>query len=330
MLQQKGEQIFEDIGGSETTASGNSNYEIPCKFPNEVYEDNIEIQKSFEVFQGKLFYNSKLQSLGGNVGMTSLPTRMARLLEEYTLIKFEIDTMVNQNKNMTDDQTIWLTLQNTAKSHIQDLQAQNLLIPSTSQTVDSIHLDNEIKSISAPPVVDKSNNISNFQTKGSLDGTTYAIDMVKLDRRINAIESIVGSTSRMMPLTKAANKLDSQISSLNSIDDLQQKVANLKTELGTILNSKSQREVKLIEGSLAIKTMNTKLNQFNDLSHDLPIIATRLKMLDGVHRSSLAYLNRLHNIETLTAKISGSISNNEQVLRSLKSVSSFVFLILIL
>jgi hypothetical protein len=257
---------------------------------------------------------------------------MARILEEYALIKFEIDTMVNQNKNMTDDQTIWLTLQDTAKSHIQDLQTQKLMIPSTSKTVDSIQLDNEIKSISAPPVVDNksNNNISYFQSKRSLDNTTDIIDMIKLDNRINAIESIVGSTSRMMPLTKAANKLDSQISSLNSIDDLQQKVANLKTELGTILNSKSQREVKLIEGSLAIKTMNTKLNQFNDLSHDLPIIATRLKMLDGVHRSSLAYLNRLHNIETLTAKISGSISNNEQVLRSLKSVSSFVFLILIL
>ena len=313
MLQQKGEQIFEDDGSGQI-ATGNSNYEVPCKFPNDVYEDNIEIKKSFEVFQGKLYYNSKLQSLGDHGGSTSLSTRLTRLIDEYILIKNEIDSVADKNKS--DDSTIWLALQDTAKSHIEDLQKQKSQTISKSQTID---LNNEISSILAP-AQEKSVDLNYHQVQNMTTSKMDDVDIVKLDRRISTIESIVGSTTSLtIPLTKTVFKLDSQLTSLSSIDDLNQKLSNLKTELGTII--KSQREVKLIEGAIAIKNMNNKLNQLNDISSDLPVIASRLKMLDGVHRSSLGYLNRLRNIEAMSEKITNSLATNEQVLRTLKSVS---------
>ena len=326
MLQQKGEQIFEDDGHCQM-ATGNALYEVPCKFPADIYEDKIEFENSFEVFQGKLFYNSKLQSLGGaEYGINSLSSRVARLLEEYTLIKAEIDSRVNESR--TNDSTIWSTLQNTAKSHIDDLEHHKIQEVFKSKTEPMSDLHHRINSISQ---TDEKNDVSKpFVQSKSLHenkSTMDTIEMIKLDNRISAIESVIGPTSSLIsgvPLTKTLSKLEAQLSSINTIDDLQQKISILKNEVGIFCSnssSKSQRELKLIEAVMAIKAINNKLNQLNCSNNDLPVIASRLKMLDGVHRASLGYLSRLHYIETLTEKISKSMSINEQVLRSLKSVS---------
>lgn len=333
MLQQKGEQIFEDEGRGETFA-GNTSYQVTVK-SSDVYEDDLQIKSSFEVFQGKLYYDAKLSNISktyGTSGTTSLTSRMARLLEEYILVKNEIDILVTQDcQDKSNDSTIWLALQDTAKSHIDDLQnlkSHKLFQSSSSLTaIDFKSLQNEIESINNAKTNTDTFNIDHIikscrlsENNNSNSSIRDQIELIKIDSRISALESTIGQSTMIMPISNLILKLDAQINSLNSSDELQSKISAIKTELGTIVNSKSQREMKLIEGASSIKAIHSKLHQLSDVSNDLPIIASRLKMLDSVHRASLGYVSRLHDIESKTDTLTKALSNNEQILKTLKMV----------
>lgn len=331
MIQQKDEEFFEDDGRGETFSGNQTNaYEI--KTSPDIFVEEIEVGKSFEVFQGKLFYDQKPSGLSSSFGSNaSLASRMCRLIEEYSLVKIEIDSLAAQSQKSSDS-TIWSDLQSTAKYQIEDLEKlasqNNLQRPGVNNM--EIYLKDEISKIS-------SSNTSTLvmeETAAAVKSGQYfhhftpqsLSDVSNLDKRIATIESSIGypssSSFSLQPLAKTVSRLDTQMSLLDAqvSDSLIQKIALLKTELSSILNSKSQREAKIVEGAVAIKDLHTKVNKLQDVSEELPIIVARFQMLDDIHRSSAGLISRVHNIEATTEKLSKTLAMNESVLTSLKSV----------
>ena len=122
-------------------------------------------------------------------------------------------------------------------------------------------------------------------------------------------------------------RLDQKVSILEAQnpEDLNKRLGLLKTELQSIVNSKSQRESKLIETATSVKDLHKKVNQVCDVSADLPHIVARLKSLEDIHLSSANMNLRLEKLETIAKHISQALENNNQVLTAVKSVGSVIF-----
>ena len=122
-------------------------------------------------------------------------------------------------------------------------------------------------------------------------------------------------------------RLNQQASLLDSgaPDALSQRLASLKTELTALLSAKTpaaQKELKLLEGAIAVKDVHARLRQVEEIHESLPTVVARLKTLDSLHRSSAQASVRLQSLEAQTGRMSGLLSSNETVLVALKEVSN--------
>ncbi len=108
------------------------------------------------------------------------------------------------------------------------------------------------------------------------------------------------------------------------MDKLTQKINQIKAELSSIVNGKSQKETKILESLLKIQDVHKNLSSLLEVHQELPILASRFKALDQIHRSAGEMTLRLQNIESICSSLATIVASNEAVLKNLKTVDIYL------
>jgi archaellum component FlaC len=187
-------------------------------------------------------------------------------------------------------------------------------------------------------IFSKSNSNSENQRISAKRANEDAI-ILSLEKRVAALETILGSTSNLLnltaadrtsvlesksgvfPLVRTVGILEKKAALLNpqSMDILRTKASNLRQELELAHKVKSATtDSRILDGVKKIDSLAADVQGIQSIASEVPSLIIRLKTLQGVHARAATFRSSLDRLETAVGMLKGEVNNNGEVLNALR------------
>lgn len=353
--QEKREEIFETSGAPDSKENGNLAFykDSLVEKPEHNKLDalstpHINPDAAFEVFNGKLFGNSRYEySIADAMERRAENPlqRFSRLRGELDALKSDLDGMVAAEK--FDASSIWAVLQKETGKLVQQTRIleehKGLALATPSATSTDRELQKLLDNINKKPLDGgfkaASGSSSSKEGSSSLSGRGDS-DLLNLEKRIAGLESFLGHASNcadhhssasggsgnnnnQFPILDSLARLEHRVSMLDpeNLEVLRARASALRAELESTTKSKGglTTEQKAIEAAKKVEDLFELVHKVESVAEDLPALVIRLKTLENIHLSASTFASRLATMEAEVKNVSGDLKSNKEVMISLKA-----------
>ncbi len=105
-----------------------------------------------------------------------------------------------------------------------------------------------------------------------------------------------------------------------TIRSLTQRIRNLNHEFDTLASKKQQNAtvVQMTHSSESLDDVMDKINKWNSVANQVPLIVSRLQSLKTAHDDSILFGDTIRRLTTHQTEISSILSSNDTLLNQLK------------
>lgn len=306
-----------------------------------ISEVKLNPEAAFGVFNGKVFSAPKADyfSLADSIERRaeSPLQRYARLRGELDELKTDLESIVEADTDKNSASSVWSALQH----EVNDLSASaaSLEAHKAFGLVRSNIANHERSLLS---LVDnlKQLHVVGDEASDVKGGNNVGVDssmLLKLERRVHYLETILGSAGNFndinaassagkptcpFPLLDAVSRLEERVTLLDvsELENIRAKCESVRNELDATLKSKSTlaTESKIIDAAKQLSGLIGVADRVDAVAADLPNLVLRLKTLETVHSAVSSVNSRLTQMETDVRGLSGELASNKEVLSVMK------------
>jgi nuclear migration protein JNM1 len=303
-----------------------------------VTAEGISPLAAFEVFAGKTFHQQQtLFTLADSVERRaeSPMQRFARLRGELDDLSRDLDSMVKGEAD--GEATVWSVLKQEARQMIAKLveledhsgaKLYKSKADSLAQRFDEVS-SKILKNVGAAPAPAPS--------PSSSAPADYS-EVVALERRVSALETMLGYASNLLdtegsarssssssgsssfPLVETVSRLEKRVALLDpaTLDTLRTKAGQLKNDLEASQKIKgSAQEQQTLAAAAKVDGLFERVERVRVAAEEVPALVLRLKTLEHVHSSAALFTQRLDQMERSVGALSDELKSNGAVLASL-------------
>ena len=303
-----------------------------------VTAEGISPLAAFEVFAGKTFHQQQTSfTLADSVERRaeSPMQRFARLRGELDDLSRDLDSMVKGEAD--GEATVWSVLKQEARQmvaklvELEDHSGAKLYkskADSLAQRFDEVS-SKILKNVGAAPVPAPS------PASSSSAPADYS-EVVALERRVSALETMLGYASNLLdtegsarssssgsssfPLVETVSRLEKRVALLDpaTLDTLRTKAGQLKSDLEASQKIKgSAQEQQMLAAAAKVDGLFERVERVRVAAEEVPALVLRLKTLEHVHSSAALFTQRLDQMERSVGALSDELKSNGAVLASL-------------
>ena len=359
------EEVFESGGGEGGRGGGaddqaqlravreNTAYRLGDKDPDRagIVRDGLNPRAAFEVFAGKVYFpqQQSFTLADSNEKRVESPVqRFSRLRGELDELVSDLDALAKDDgaaAAASQEATVWSAMQSEARQMV----AKMVEIKS--------HSGFNSNSSSAASVVQRFEQLSSkiLESSGALPGPPMSAgqasnysDVVALERRVSALETMLGHASNMLdaegaqrgsllsglggsgtfPLVDAIVRLERRVAMTDPavLDALRLKASQLKADLesttpksvGSGKTQQASEHSQALEAARRVDDLCEQVEKVRIVADEAPALIVRLKTLERVHSAAAGFSQRLDALERSVGGLSAELQSNGQVLDSLQ------------